>query len=95
MQHFVVKDILQKPGWNERLIEQRMNPNHPIFFLDGAENKILFGPLPAFAAPDYPITAQPAAEVPLIHSLENRAQIEMPTFVPKVELTLHRERRPR
>ena len=49
MQHLVVEHILEKPSRDEGLIEQRMNPNHTIFLLNGSEDEIFFRPL--FAAP--------------------------------------------
>src|SRR5687768_4218449 len=44
MEHFVVKNVLEKPKRNERLVQKRVNPNNAIFFLDGAEDKVLLRP---------------------------------------------------
>ena len=49
------------------------------------------------AAPSAEMTvpqAAPAAKMTVVHALENVAQIEMATFMPKIKLALHRQRRP-
>ncbi len=93
VQHLVIKDVLEKPARHERLIKQRMNPNHPVFFLDRAENEILPRPLFAASSPYDPITAEASAKMSFVHSLENLAQIKVATFVTKIELPLHRQHR--
>jgi hypothetical protein len=70
VKHFVVNDILQKPGRNERCVQQRMNTNHFVFFVNRSEDKVFFwGELP-FSAPGDPITSQRITEVSGIQFVE-------------------------
>ena len=45
MQHLVVEHVFQKPLRHERLGEQRMEPNHPVLFLECPEDEIFLRPL--------------------------------------------------
>ena len=90
----MIKHILEKPARNERLIEQRMNADDAIFFLNRTENKIFLRPLPAPAAPDHAIAAQAAAEMPFVHVRKNSAKIKAAALMLKMEVPLHRQRRP-
>ena len=94
VEHFVIKHVFEKPARNKWLIEQGMNPNDTIFLLDRSEDEIFFRPLLPSPAPKDFVTAQPAAKMTVVHALENVAQIEMATFMPKIKLALHRQRRP-
>src|SRR5437762_8265014 len=88
-----IKNVTEEPGRHERLIEEGIDPDHAVFFLDGAENKIFFrAPLP-FPAPDDFVAAKFAAEISFVQSIEVRPQIEVPSFVLEVELPLHRQLR--
>lgn len=63
VQHFVIKNVLEEPEWNERLIKPRIDTDDAIFFLNGAEDKILLRTLPTFASPNYFITTKTVAEM--------------------------------
>src|ERR1700739_330336 len=66
-----------------------MNSDHPIFFLDGAENKIFLWPVLSSAAPHDVIIAQASAEIALVQLIENGTQIEMLSLVRQIQLALH------
>src|ERR1700736_792674 len=91
MQHFVVEDVTQKPRRNERLIQQRINPNDPIFFLDCAEDEIIFRALFASSSPLHLISAQSTAEITIIQLIKNALQIEMFTLMREIKLPLKRQ----
>src|SRR4029077_11942429 len=93
MQHLVVEHILEKPSRDEGLIEQRMNPNHAIFLLNGSEDEIFFRPLFAAPAPNHFVAAQASAKMTRIHAFENIPQIKTATFVAQIKMALHRQRR--
>src|SRR5438270_12128138 len=42
MQHLVIKNVTKEPRRHERLIEERIDSDDAVFFLNGAENEILF-----------------------------------------------------
>src|SRR5262249_14332034 len=84
VQHFVIKHVLQKPARHECLIEQGMNPNHAVFLLDRAKNKMVLRPMFAAAAPLHFVITKPAAKVALVQLVENLAEIEMFAFLSKV-----------
>src|SRR5205807_2802347 len=93
MQHLVIKNVTEEPRRHERLIEERINPDYAVFFLDGAENEILFrAPLP-FPAPRHFVTAQLSAEVALVQPIEVCSKIEISSFMLQVEMQLHRQLR--
>src|SRR5262249_645650 len=94
MQHLVIKYVFEKPTRNKRLIEQGMDPDHPIFLLNRTENEIFLGTLFAPPAPHHAITTQASAKMAIIHALKNSAEIKVTTFMSKIELTLHRQRWP-
>src|SRR3954469_3758317 len=89
MQHLVIKNVSEEPWGNELLVQQRIDPDHAILFLDRAENKILFGPAFPFPAPDHCVTAQLASEIALVQAIEICPQIEMFSFMLEIELPLH------
>ena len=80
VQHFVIKNVFEEPERNEFLIEPRINPNHTIFFLDCAEDKIFFRTLPTFPAPNDLVTAQTITEMTRVYFVEDTAQIEIASF---------------
>jgi len=84
VQHFVIKDIFQKPPRNESLIQQRMNANHAVFFLNRSKNKMVFRSMFSATAPFHFVIAKPSAKVTLIQLIKHLAQIEMFAFVRKV-----------
>lgn len=40
VQHFVVDDVFNKPEGHERRVEQRMNTDDLVVFLNGPKNKV-------------------------------------------------------
>jgi hypothetical protein len=71
-----------------------MNPDYPIFLLNRTENEIFLRAFFASPPPDHAITAQSSAKMAIIHALKNSAEIEVPTFMSKIEVSLHRQRWP-
>src|ERR1700730_10140306 len=69
-----------------------MNPDHAVFFLNRSENKMIFGPVFSPAAPFHLVVAQPAAKVTSVELIENRAQVEVFSFLAQIKLSLHRQR---
>lgn len=66
MKHLMVENILQKPERHEGLIQQRIDANDSILFLDRSKNKIIFWPMFSPATPYHFITTQPAAKMSLV-----------------------------
>ena len=95
MQHLVIKNVTQKPERDERLIEQRIDANDAILFLNCAENKIIARSMFASAAPHHLITTKTPAKISLIQIIENSAQIEVFPFMLQIQLALHRQLRVR
>jgi hypothetical protein len=95
MQHFVIKDVFQKPRGNKSLIQPWIDPNDSLFFLDRAENKVFAGALPSFLAPNNLVTAETVAEIAPIQFVEYRAEIEITTSRLQPELSLQRQLWPR
>lgn len=91
MKHLVIEDVFKEPARDERLIEKWMNPNDTVFFLNRAEDEVLARPLLPSPTPHNAITTKTSPKVPLIHTIENRAQIKIAAFVPEVEMPLHRQ----
>ena len=59
----MVKDVLKEPGGNERRIQERMDPDHFVLFLDRSEDEVFFwGALP-FAAPGDGVAFQRVTEI--------------------------------
>ena len=63
MQHFVVNDVLEEPGWDKWRIQQRMDTDHFVLLLDRSEDEVFFGGMLPFAAPGDRVTSQRVAEV--------------------------------
>jgi hypothetical protein len=95
MQHFVVEHVLEKPKRNKRLIQERIDPDDAIFFLNCSEDKIFLRTALLSPAPDHFVPAQAATEMALIKPIENRAEIEMFSLMLQVEVPLHRQFRVR
>src|SRR5260370_26858532 len=95
VKHFVIEHVLKKPERHERLIEQWIDSNHPVLFLDRSKNKIIFGPMSSPTSPHDFITAQPAAKMTLIQSVKDFPQIEILSFMAQIQLTLHRQHKMR
>src|SRR6266513_5161585 len=66
MQHFVIKHVSQKPQRNEWLVQRRINPDHPILFLDCAKNKLFSRSMFSPASPDHFVAAKTLAKVPVV-----------------------------
>ena len=57
VKHFMVNDVFQEPGRNKRRIQQGMDTDHFVFFVNRSEDKVFFwGALP-FSAPGDCITS--------------------------------------
>jgi hypothetical protein len=80
VQHFVIENVFEEPERNEFLIEPRIDPDHAIFFLDRAEDKIFFRTFATFPAPNHFVAAQTIAEVTRVYFVEDTAQIEIASF---------------
>ena len=80
VQHFVIKNVFEEPERNEFLIEPRIDPNHAVFFLDRAENKIFFRTFATLPAPDDLVTAETIAEMTRVYFVEDIAQVEIASF---------------
>ena len=72
---------LEKPERNKRLIEQRIDPDDAIFFLDRPEDEIFFRTLFPPPSPHHFVAAQPATKIALVQLIENRAQIEISSLM--------------
>src|SRR5205823_6764570 len=88
VQHFVIENVTEEPWRNERLIEQRVDPDHAILFLDRPENKIILRPPLPFPAPNHLVSAQASTKKSFVQPLEIFSQIETLSFVLQVELPL-------
>jgi hypothetical protein len=66
MQHFVIKDVTQKPGRHEGLIKRRIDSNDAIFFLNRPKDKIFPRPMFSPAAPRNFVAAKTPAEIPFV-----------------------------
>jgi hypothetical protein len=65
-----------------------MDADDPVFFLDGAEDKIFFGWQSSTSAPSDGISLQGIVEILSIQFIENRFEIEVFALVKKLELAL-------
>jgi len=63
VEHFVVNDVLEEPGWNKWRVQQRMDTNHFVLFLDRSEDKVFFGGMLPFAAPGDRVTSERIVEI--------------------------------
>jgi hypothetical protein len=91
MQHLVIKHVAQKPERDKRLIERRINSDHAIFFLDRAKDEIFSGTMLSPATPRDFVAAKTPAKIPFVQVIKDRAQIEMRSLVPQIQLSLHRQ----
>lgn len=93
MKHLVINDVLQKPRWDERAIQQRMNPNDSVIFLNRAENDVILRAELALSPPDDRVSLQPIPEILGVQLFEDGSQIEKPALLSKRKLPLHRQDR--
>ncbi len=91
MQHFVIENVLKKPERHERLIEQWIDADDPVLFLNGPENEIFFRPMFSAPAPCHLVTAKRPRKYRAFSLIENLAQIEIVSFVMQIQLPLHRQ----
>ncbi len=84
MQHFVIEDVFQKPARHECLIEQRVNSNYPVFFLNRSKNEMIFRPMFPATTPFHLVIAKPAAKIALVQLIKDRTEIEVLAFLTKV-----------
>ena len=63
MEHFVINDVFEEPRWNKWRIQQRMDANHFVLFLDRPEDKVFLGGLLPFPAPSNRVTSQDIVEI--------------------------------
>lgn len=93
--HLVINHVFQKPDRYESAVEQGMNPDDAIFFMDRPENNLITRPGLALAPPDEAIAFEPVAKVASVQLVEDRAEIEEPPLLLKGELPLHGQARGR
>lgn len=84
MKHFVVKHVFQIPARHERLIEQGMNSDYAVLFLDCSKNEMIFRRLFATTAPLHFVIAKATAKISLIHFAKKFTEIEMLSLLPKI-----------
>jgi len=63
MEHFVINDVFEEPGWDKWRIQQRMDADHFVLFLDCPEDKVFLGGLLPFPAPGDRVTSQGIVEI--------------------------------
>jgi hypothetical protein len=63
MEHFVVNDVFEEPRWDKWRIQQWMNADHLVLFLDRPEDKVFLGGLLPFPAPGDRVTSQGIIEI--------------------------------
>ena len=93
MQHLVIKHVTQKPQRYEQLIEQRVDADYAILFLDRAKNEIFSWPMFPPAPPYHFVTPKTPPKISLVQIVKNLAQIEMLPFMLQIQLALHRQLR--
>ena len=76
MTHFVVDDVIEKPRRHKSPVEQWMNADDAIVFLDCAEDDAASRALPAFAPPKNRVATQTIAKITRIQLREMSSQIE-------------------
>jgi len=87
--HLVVNDVLDEPARDECAIEQRMNADEFVAFLDGAEHDLVCGTIAPLLSPHDLIPLQAVPKVAGVQLVEDLAQIEMPSLFREQELPLH------
>src|SRR4030095_1505125 len=91
MQHLVIKHRPQKPWRHKRLIECRIDSDNAIFFLDRAKDEIFSRTMLSPTAPRDFVTAKTPPKIPFVQIIKDRAQIEMRSLMPQIQLSLHRQ----
>lgn len=84
VEHLVEENVFQIPARHKCLIQQPMDPNDAIFFLDRSKNKMIFRAILSATAPFYSVIVKPATKVAFVELLEDYAQIEVFAFLPQV-----------
>lgn len=94
VEHLVIDHIFQEPSGHKSPVEEWVDADHPIVFLDGAKYDGLPRTLAAAAAPKDPVAFNPIAKVTRVHLVEDGAEVEeAPLGFFKVELALQRKER--
>src|SRR5213078_4440999 len=83
VQHFVIENVTEEPWRNERLVEQWVDPDHAILFLNRPKNKIILRSSLPFLAPNHLVSAQASAKKSFVQAIEIFSQIEILSFVPE------------
>jgi hypothetical protein len=73
------------------LIERRIDSDNAIFFLDRTKDEIFSRTMLSPAAPRDFVTAKTTAKIPFVQFIKDRAQIEMRSLMPQIQLSLHRQ----
>ena len=84
VQHFMIENVFQKPARHECLIEQRVNSNDAVFFLDRSKNEMILRPMFPATSPFHFVIAKPAAKIALVQMIKDRTEIEVLAFLTKV-----------
>ncbi len=92
VKHFVMEHVFQKPPRHECLIEQGMDTNHPVFFLDRSKNEMVFRAMFSAPSPFHVVITKPAAKIALVQLIKDLTEIEVVAFLAKIKLSLHRQR---
>src|SRR3954451_13967075 len=89
VQHFVEENVLKEPAGDKVLVERGVNAYHPVLLLNGPENEVLFWTLPAAASPFHIVIPHAAAKILRIQFREDIVQVEVPSFLLQVQMSLH------
>src|SRR5882762_1212408 len=66
VKHFVIEHVFQKPSRHECLIEERVNSNHAVLFLNRSKDKMVLGTVFSATPPFHFVIAKSAAKIALI-----------------------------
>ena len=66
MKHLVVDDVFEKPRRNKRCIEEWMNPDDPVLFLNGTKNELLSRSMFSPPSPAHFVAAKTLSKMPLV-----------------------------
>jgi hypothetical protein len=69
-----------------------VDSNHAVFFLDRSKNEMIFRPMLSATSPFHFVIAKPAAKIALVQLIKDLTQIEVLTFLAKIEMSLHWQR---
>jgi len=92
VKHFVIEHVFQKPPRHECLIEQGMDANHAVFFLDRSKNKMVFRSMFSAPPPFHFVITKSPAKIAFVQLIKDLTEIEVVAFLAKIKLSLHRQR---